>query len=322
MRKVYSDFSHGSKMNSSPLNKHLSEAWNVTINGQKIRRFNFIASLFDTVILSLTLIYQIGILWLDIMKKSSSFFEILRDFFLDLLGKNWFWLISWVIVFWALYYLTTFLVKNIFNAGLIFLIRAYNNKNEREYRSMPALTFWWNKSIKLVEYNSLLFWSKPVYIFYIFFWGYRFLDGNWTIIITLAIIFLVFLFLTRLFFEYSKYFIIVKDSGVFQSLWQSLIMTLENLWITFKIILSLVLVYLREIVLIISIFLLPWVLSWIISMGLATFYLQWVFVIIWLVYLIFLIIVSAMNSVIEIFVESLWYATFRENLNENTSSSE
>ncbi len=32
-----------------------------------------------------------------------------------------------------------------------------------------------------------------------------------------------------------------------------------------------------------------------------------------LVYFAFLIIVSAMNAVIELFVESLWYSVFREN---------
>lgn len=58
---------------------------------------------------------------------------------------------------------------------------------------------------------------------------------------------------------------------------------------------------------------LPFLLSWLVTLGLADVFLQGVFVVIGLVYLTFLIIVSAMNSVIEIFIESLWYSVFLEN---------
>lgn len=157
-------------MNSSPIYKHLVHAWQVTLNGQKIRRFNFFGSIMDTVILSGTLIYQIGYVWLDVMQKKSDFFTWARVFATKLLGDHGTTFISSVLLVGLFYFLVNFLLKNIFNAGLISLIRAYNNKNEREYRIMSALTFGWKKSIKLAEYHSLLFWSKPVYIFYIFFW--------------------------------------------------------------------------------------------------------------------------------------------------------
>lgn len=214
----------------------------------------------------------------------------------------------------AFYFLVNFLIKNIFNAGLIHLIRAYNNKNEREYRTMSAFTFGWKKSVKLAEYHSLLFWSKPVYIFYIFFWGYRFLDANWTIIGTIAIGFLIILTITRFLFEYARYYIITEDTGVFESLGLSLTMTLENIGVTLRIFVSLVLVYIREIVLLVGIFILPFIMSWLVALGLGPIFLQGVFVVVGLVYLVFLIIVSAMNSVIEVFVETLWYSIFRENL--------
>jgi hypothetical protein len=124
----------------------------------------------DTIILSGTLIYQIGYVWLDVMQKKSDFFTWLLDTGKRLLGSHGTTLISGVIFIGLFYFLVNFLIKNIFSGGLIYLIRAYNNKNEREYRMMPAFTFGWKKSIKLAEYQSLLFWSKPVYIFYIFFW--------------------------------------------------------------------------------------------------------------------------------------------------------
>lgn len=306
-------------MHSSKLHNHLSEAWKLTLNAQKIRRFNFWGSLLDTLILSGTLVYQIGYIWLDVMHQKSEFFSWLRKASTMLIGEHRVSVISSLLLVALFYFLVNFLIKNIFNAGLIYLIRAYNNKDERQYRSMSAFTFGWKKSVKLAEYHSLLFWSKPVYIVYIFFWGYRFLDGNWSIISVVAIIFLVALTLTRFLFEYARYYIITEDTGVFESLGLSLTMTMENIGITLRIFISLVLVYIREIILLVGIFTLPFIMSWLVALGLGPIFLQGVFVIIGLVYLLFLIIVSAMNSVIELFVETLWYSVFRENLGHGHS---
>lgn len=301
-------------MSSSRLHNHLSEAWKVTLNGQKIRWFNFWWSLIDTIILSITLIYQIGHISLDVMGKESEFFSWLRENTTTLIGDHRMTLISSVLVVGVIYFLINFLIKNIFNAGLIYLIRAYNNQNEQEYRGMRAFAFWWRKSVKLAEYHSLLFWSKPVYIVYIFFWGYQFLEANWTLISIIAGIFLVALGVTRFIFEYARYYIIAENRWVFESLGLSLTMTMENISTTGRIFLSLILVYVREIILLVGIFTLPFVMSWLVALGLGPVFLQGAFLIIGLVYLAFLIIVSAMNSTIELFVESLWYSVFRENL--------
>lgn len=301
-------------MNSSPIYKHLIHAWQVTLNGQKIRRFNFIWSLLDTIILSGTLIYQLGYIWLDVMGRKSDFFEWLISSIKSLLWNHGTTFVSSLLFIGIFYFLVNFLIKNIFNAGLIYLIRAFNNKNEREYRMMSAFTFWWKKSIKLAEYHSLLFWSKPVYIFYIFFWWYRLLSGNWWVIFMMAGIFVIALVVTRFLFEYARYYIMMNDAGVFEALGLSLGMTLENIDVTLRIFVSLLVVYIREIILLFGIFLLPFIMSWLVALGLAPIFLQWVFIFIGLVYFAFLIIVSAMNAVIELFVESLWYSVFRENV--------
>lgn len=90
-------------------------------------------------------------------------------------------------------------------------------------------------------------------------------------------------------------------------------MTLENIGTTLRIFVSLMLVYIREIILLFGIFLLPFIMSWLVALGLAPIFLQGVFIFIGLVYFAFLIIVSAMNAVIELYVESLWYSVFLEN---------
>ncbi len=306
-------------MHSSLLHNHITEAWKLTLNGQKIRRFNFIGSFLDTLILSITLIWQIGYIWLEVLGQSSAFFSWVRNFWLSFFWDHRATVIWGVIIIGFAYFLVNFLIKNIFNAGLVHLIRAYLTQNERQYHTMPAFVFGWRKSIKLAEYHTILFWSKPVYIVYIFFWGFRFLDANWTIIISAAVIFWVILFITRLLFEYARYYIITEDTGVFEALWLSLTMGIENITITLRIFISLIFVYVREIILIAGIFFLPFIVSWLIALGLSSVFLQGVLIVIGLVYFIFLIIVSAMNSVIEVFVESLWYSVFRSNLQTSES---
>jgi hypothetical protein len=264
--------------------------------------------------LSVTLVYQIGHVSLDVMGKESEFFSWLWENTAGIIGEHRITVFSSVIAIGVLYFLINFLIKNIFNAGLIYLIRAYNNQNEWEYSGTKAFVFWWRKSVKLAEYHSLLFWSKPVYIIYIFFWGYNFLEAKWALISVIAAIFLIALAITRFIFEYARYYIITENKWVFESLGLSLTMTLENIGITGRIFLSLILVYVREIILLVGIFALPFVMSWLVAMGLGPVFLQGVFLIIGLVYLLFLIIVSMMNSTIELFVETLWYSVFRENL--------
>jgi hypothetical protein len=200
-----------------------------------------------------------------------------------------------------------------FNAGLIYLIKAYNDQDEKSYKTLKAVTFWWRKSIKLAEYHSLLFWSKPVYVVYIFSWWYSLLNGNLALIAIIALIFMGILMITRFFFEYARYFIVVQDEWVFSALWLSLTMAIENFGVTLRLFFSLILVYFREIILLVGIFFFPVLMSWLVALGLGPIFLQGVFIILGLVYLSFLIIVSAMNSVIEIFVESLWFSVFREN---------
>lgn len=145
------------------------------------------------------------------MDKKSEFFLWIKNFASGFIGDHQITVLSSLLIIGTVYFLVNFLIKNIFNAGLIYLIRAYNNQNEREYHSMRAFTFGWKKSVKLAEYHSLLFWSKPVYILYIFFWGYQFLDANWNLIITIASIFLIALAITRFIFEYARYYIITEN---------------------------------------------------------------------------------------------------------------
>lgn len=129
-------------MHSSLVHNHFPSAWALTTHAVKIRRFNFFGSLLDTLILSEVFIYQIGYVWLDVMHRKSEFFTWLRQAVGTTLGGDhsltWF---GGLIAIGLLYFFVNFVIKNIFNAGLIYLIRAYNDRDDKNYKSMKAFTF-------------------------------------------------------------------------------------------------------------------------------------------------------------------------------------
>ncbi len=90
----------------------------------------------------------------------------------------------------------------------------------------------------------------------------------------MAGIFVVALVITRFLFEYARYYIMLNNVGVFEALGLSLSMTLENVNVTLRIFISLLVVYLREIILLFSIFLLPFIMSWLVALGLGPVFLQ------------------------------------------------
>lgn len=90
----------------------------------------------------------------------------------------------------------------------------------------------------------------------------------------MAGVFVVALIVTRFLFEYARYYIMMHNTGVFEALGLSLSMTLENIDVTLRIFVSLLVVYVREIILLIGIFFLPFIMSWLVALGLAPVFLQ------------------------------------------------
>lgn len=90
-------------------------------------------------------------------------------------------------------------------------------------------------------------------------------------------------------------------------------MAITHLDTTLKLFLSLILVYVRLFIVLIGILLLPSIISGVIALELAQLWVTLSFVVIGLVYMVFLIIVAHINSILEIFIETLWFSFYMEN---------
>ena len=67
------------------MKSHLAAAWQLTTEAILIKKFNFLPAFLDTLILSLTLLYQIAYIWVDLIGVQSRFF----DFILSTVDDIW-----------------------------------------------------------------------------------------------------------------------------------------------------------------------------------------------------------------------------------------
>jgi hypothetical protein len=126
-------------------------------------------------------------------------------------------------------------------------------------------------------------------------------------------IYLGFAFLVNILFSYARFFIIFENKKALESLSLSVRMALTNLEITFHLYFTLLLVYIRTFVTALIFIVFPFIISalftyvtisllQIISIGILS-----------VLFIALLIFISHLNSVVEIFVEAIWYNAYREN---------
>jgi len=128
--------------------------------------------------------------------------------------------------------------------------------------------------------------------------------------------------LINIFLAYTKFFIVLENKTAFEAIVASSTMALDNLGITFKLYLTLILVYVRTLITVLFFILLPFLLSAIFTF-ITVASIKLVFLgLLGLLVLVFLIFVSHLNSVLEIFVETLWYRAYIENKNKVLAAGE
>jgi hypothetical protein len=135
-------------------------------------------------------------------------------------------------------------------------------------------------------------------------------------------IYILFAFMANILFAYARFFIIFEDVGALESLSRSTSMSLKNIETTFGLYFTLLLVYLRTII-IAAIFIgLPFVVSSMLTYF-STYELKMLFiVVISVIGCIFFIFIAYLNNVLEIFVEATWYEAYMKNKKSETHAIE
>jgi hypothetical protein len=138
----------------------------------------------------------------------------------------------------------------------------------------------------------------------------------------MALAYLAFSFLINILFAYTRFFIIFEGDRAFQAMGKSVRMALDNLEVTFRLYFTLLLVYVRTILTVIAFIVFPLAISAILTYVTVAFVKIVAVSLVTGMVLFFLGFVSHLNSVLEIFVESLWYRAWKDNRNYVGTSSE
>ena len=126
-------------------------------------------------------------------------------------------------------------------------------------------------------------------------------------------VYLGFSFLINILFSYARFFIIFDNKKALEALSFSVNMALNNLSITFHLYFTLLLVYIRTFITATIFIIFPFIISGLFTY-ITTSWIQMVSVtLILLLFLVLLIFISHLNSVLEIFVEAIWYNAYKEN---------
>lgn len=184
--------------------------------------------------------------------------------------------------------------------------------NDRPYSN--ALSVGLKNFLPIFEAQNLmaLFKLLSIITFYIFLLRIMGSTYLWPITIMMSV-YLIFAFFLNMLFAYTKYFIVFEDKKAFEAMGLSVGMAIENIEVTFRLYFTLILVYVRTLLTVIALIVFPFIIS-----GILTYitigFLQALFIGVAIFLIVaFLLFVSHLNSVLEIFVEALWYNAYKEN---------
>jgi predicted RNase H-like HicB family nuclease len=308
--------------------KVIEDAWELLTNEPNMKRFNFFPSVLSTLAIGEILLYQIAFAYVQIFGLSHDFFERVIGVVDDAHGKTiWLYVAAFVAV-----YLLIALAVPLCQAGLLALIdknqRIANgelalSEARREHFYSYALSRGFMKFFPVFELNNIFLPFNIVSIVIMYSWGLRIFGmESWIPVSIVMGIYLAVSMLANILFSYARFFVVFEDLSPFDAIGASIEMAFDNLSETFELYFTVLLLYLRTfftaLVFLVFPFLIFAALSYL-SIGLVR---TVGIALLVMVFIFFIGLISHLNSVVEIFTQTVWYNTYRENKAEKALKSE
>lgn len=282
-------------------------AWKLASESVTIKKFNFLPSLLATAYLSFIILYQVAWSYVYLFKLKDEFFSHVINF----AHSSYF--VETLIVIGA-FFIFYLIITPIAEGGLIHLISHKDSGEDWHHPFGRALSSGLRNFLPIFESNNLLSPFKLLSIITVYLFFLRFFGKDYAMAISIiALVYLAFSFLINILFAYTRFFIIFEGDRAFQAMGKSVRMALDNLEVTFRLYFTLLLVYVRTILTVIAFIVFPLVISAILTYVTVAFVQIIAITLIAGVVLFFLGFVSHINSVLEIFVEALWYRAWKDN---------
>lgn len=283
-------------------------AWKLASESVTIKKFNIVPSLLATTYLSLIVLYQVAWSYVNVFQLKDQFFSLVIEFthtsfFMETLVT--------IGVFLALYLIVTPIAEG----GLIHLISHKDSGGPWNRPYGKAIGAGLRNFLPIFEAHNLLSPFKLLSIITFYLFLLRVFGRDYAMPISILMsVYLVFSFLINILFAYTRFFIVFEDQKAFQAMGKSVRMAIENLDVTFRLYFTLMLVYVRTILTVIAFIVFPLAISAILTYVTIAFVQTVAIVTIGGMIIFFLGFVSHLNSVLEIFVEALWFKAWKDNV--------
>ena len=285
----------------------VAPAWKIASESVTIKKFNFFPSLLSTIYLSFIVLYQVSWAYVYLFHLKDQFFSLVIQF----VHTSYF--IETVVTV-AVLFLLYLLVTPIAEGGLVGLIAKKDSGDPWKSPYLYGILVGWKHFLPIFEAHNLLspFKLLSVITFYLF--SLRIFGADYATVISLVFsAYLAFSALVNVLFAYTRFFIVVHDYRAFEAMAASLRMSLDHLSVTFRLYVTLLLVYVRTLLTVAAFVVFPFIISAILTYVTVAAVKIVAVTVTAVIVAAFLGLVSHVNSVLEIFVEALWYRAFVEH---------
>lgn len=281
-------------------------AWEMVTEFHSLKKLNFIPSFMGMLWLFVILFYQLAFTYVYIFNKKDEVMEVLVRFVhTDYFGES----IALLVTIFLLYTL----LQPIATGGIIEMMDSYKkHKWEKNRHSWQGFFDGLRHFLPIFEVQNLTAIFRPLSIITFYILLLRIFWKELVVPISILMgVYLIFAFCINTCFAYSKYFIIFENKRAIESLSASTGLALRNIGITGKLYFTMILLYLRTIIVALIFLVIPFLVSSFLAFLPAIFGLKLLFLIVFLIISIILFIfIVHLNSTLEIFIEATWYEAY------------
>ncbi len=281
-------------------------AWELVTEFHSLKKLNFIPSLFGMLWLFLLLIYQITYTYVIVFHKKDELFSTLAEF----ADKTYFGKILMVLLIIFLLYE---ILEPIALGGMIQMMDSYRKTGGKNpHRTMQWVFDGLRHFLPIFEVQNITAVFRPLSVITFYIFLLRIIGTDYfTPITTIMGIYLFFAFFVSMCFAYSKFFIIFEWKHAIESLSASTGLAVRHISITGKLYFTMILLYLRTIVVALIFLVLPFVVSSVIAFFTILAIKMVLLSIFGIISLILFIFIVHLNSTLEIFIEATWYEAYQ-----------
>jgi len=282
----------------------LLEAWNLSKDDLRIRKFFFFPGLLSVIFLTFLLVYQSIYTYVVIFHKKDKALELILNFFHSTY-------ITEIIISWIIFILIYLLIIPITEWWLI----KYLQKKDIDWEASISASMWvWVYNfLPLFEYNNMFSEFKFISILNAYLFMIRFFDGKYIeqLFYIFIVIFLISIVINTL-FAYSKYIIVLENKWVFESIKDSMKMAILNNVTTLRLYIFMFLLNIRVIVNFIIFLIFPIIISVTIWFITTKIFLTLAIVFITSLFILFVIFLWYLSWALEVFTTAIWYYAYKK----------